>query len=393
MADPWLTIIGIGEDGLSGLPNASRKALASANFIFGGARHLELVAAGARGHLWPLPFSVAPVLALRGQRVVVLASGDPFWNGVGAVLAEALEQPEWVSHPAPSSPALAANLLGWRLEGLTVLALHAAPLSRLRPHLAPAGRLICTLRDGAAAGEVAGFLTEQGFGASRLHVLERLGGAAQRHRSTTAAGFDLTDVAAPALLAMELAGSPGLPRTAGLPDDLFLSDGQITKSPIRALTLAALAPRPGALLWDLGAGSGSVSVEWCLAGGRAVAVERRADRAQNIRANAAAFGVDHLLQMREGAALASVPDLPAADAVFIGGGADAALLAAVWLAIRPGTRLVINAVTLETEALLLHWHGTHGGELTRIDIARAAPLGPATGWTPSRPLVQWSVQR
>ena len=393
MAEPWLVIIGIGEDGLFGLSDASRKHLTTAEFIFGGARHLDLAAARDRGRPWPLPFSIDPVLALRGAPVVVLASGDPFWHGVGALLAERLAPGEWVSRPAPSSPALAANLLGWRLEEVQNLALHAAPLPRLRMHLHPGARLICTLRDGAAAAEVAAYLTAAGFGPSRLHILERLGGLLERRRQTTAAGFCLTGVETPALLAIEVLGGPGLPQVAGLPDENFQSDGQITKRPIRALTLSALSPRPGAYLWDLGAGSGSISVEWCLAGGRASAVELRPDRAANIRANALAFGVEHRLQVVEAAALEILASLPSPDAVFIGGGADKALLAAVWEKIPPGTRLVLNAVTLETEALLLDWHGENGGDLFRFDIAEAAPLGRMRGWTPSRPVVQWSVRR
>lgn len=393
MAEPWLTIIGMGEDGLSGLPDASRKALATAEFIFGGARLLGLAEAGERGHPWPLPFSVAPVLALRRTQVVVLASGDPFWQGVGALLADRLSPGEWVSHPARSSTSLAANRLGWRLEEVCCLALHAAPQPRLRPHLQSGARLICTLRDGAAAAEVAGYLTAQGFGLSRLHLLERLGGPLERHRATTAAGYDLEAVQAPALIAIEVAGAPGLTRSSGIPDELFQNDGQITKRPIRALTLSALAPRPGEHLWDLGAGSGSISVEWCLAGGRATAVERRPDRAANIRANAAAFGVEHRLKVVEGAALDTFRTLPPPDAVFIGGGADASLLVALWEEIPPGTRLVINAVTLETEALLLDWHAAKGGDLFRFDIAEAAPLGRMRGWTPARPVVQWSVRR
>lgn len=393
MGNPWLTIIGMGEDGLSGLSDASRKALDGADFVFGGARHLEIAAVAARGQAWPLPFTIEPVLALRGRAVVVLASGDPFWHGVGSLLAEALTPGEWVSHPAPSSVALAANLLGWRLEEVVSIALHAAPLPRLLPHLTRSERLILTLRDGAAAGEVAGYLAEQGFGASRLQVLERLGGPLQRVRATTAAGFDLMDVAAPVVMAVEVDGAPGLPRSPGLPDGLFASGGQITKSPVRALTLSALAPRPGALLWDLGAGSGSVSVEWCLAGGRAVAVELRPDRLLNIRNNAAGFGVEHRLTVREGAALEVLPSLPPPEAVFIGGGADADLLAAVWDRIPPGTRLVINAVTLETEALLVAWQDDKGGDLFRFDIARATPLGRMRGWTAYRPVVQWSVVR
>lgn len=392
MADPWLTIIGLGEDGLPGLSDASRDALARAEVVIGGPRHLALVSAGARGVEWPVPFSTAPVLAARGRPTVVLASGDPFWHGAGGSLLADLAPGEWISHPAPSSFQLAANALGWRMEELHCFGLHAAPFARLRPHLAQGARVLVTLRDGAAAADLARWLTVQGFGGSVLHILERLGGPQGRARSMAAQDFDLTGVSAPVLAAIEAVGD-GLPRASGLSDEVFASDGQITKRPIRALTLSALAPRPGERLWDLGAGSGSISVEWCLAGGLASAVELRPDRAANVRANAAAFGVEHRLSVTEGPSLQALPALPPPDAVFIGGGGDAALIAAVWAAMPAGARLVMNAVTLESEATLYAAQAEHGGNLMRIDIATAGPLGRMRGWNASRPVVQWSVTR
>lgn len=397
MSEPWLHIIGLGEDGLAGLPGASRAALDRAEIIIGGPRHLDLVQAGARGQPWPVPFSTAPVLAAKGRRVVVLASGDPFWHGAGGSLLSQLAPTDlapgdWISHPAASSFQLAANRLGWRMEETLCLGLHAAPLARLRPLLHRGSRVLVTLRDGAAAAELALWLSTHGHAAAELHVLERLGGPAERIRATTAAGFDLDAVQAPVLAAIT-ARDPGLPRVAGLPDDLFASDGQITKRPIRALTLSSLAPRPGEHLWDLGAGSGSISVEWCLAGGTASAVERRADRLPNIRANADSFGLSHRLTAVDSASQAALPHLPRPDAVFIGGGADAGLLAALWDAVPEGTRLVVNAVTLETEALLYDHHARLGGALMRIDIAQSGPLGGMRGWSAARPVVQWSVIR
>ncbi|MFV0303104.1 MAG: precorrin-6y C5,15-methyltransferase (decarboxylating) subunit CbiE [Paracoccus sp. (in: a-proteobacteria)] len=395
MAEPWLSIIGLGEDGPAGLTEASRAALADAEIVFGGPRHLALVGAEARGRDWPVPFSVAPVLDCRGRKVAVLASGDPFWHGAGGVLAGHLKPGEWRSFPAPSSFALAANRLGWRLEDLSCHGLHAAPFERLLPHLGRGQRLICTLRDGAAAGELAAWLAAEGAGDARLWLLERLGGPAERLRETTAAGFDLTDIQAPVALAVEVVTGAGLAATPGLPDDAFAHDGQITKQPLRVLTLCALAPRKGAMLWDIGAGSGSISVEWCLLGGRALAIEARADRADNIARNIARFGLGERMRVIE--ARIGAGALPEAlrqtrpDAVFIGGGADAALLQALFATLPPGTRLVMNAVTLETEALVLDWHARRGGELMRIEIARAAPLGSLRGWTPARPLVQWSA--
>lgn len=392
MADPWLTIIGMGEDGPAGLSGASRAALADAQAVFGGPRHLALAGVGDRGRDWPVPFTVDPVLACRGRATVVLASGDPFWFGAGAVLAEALDPRDWIAHPGLSSFQIAAARLGWRMEEAGCHGLHAAPMARLRPHLHDRARLLCTLRDGAAAGDLAGWLTMRGFGASDLWVMEALGGPRERIRRTRAASFALTDVTAPVVMAVEARGM-GLTRTAGLDEALFAHDGQITKAPVRALTLAALAPRPGERLWDLGAGSGSISVEWCLAGGSAFAVELRADRAANIRANATAFGVDHWLSVTEARSLDALPALPDPDAVFIGGGADEGLLDAVWHRLRASARLVVNSVTLETDAILSARHARHGGSLLRIDLAQAAPLGSMRGWQAARTVTQWSVAR
>jgi len=392
MSDPWLTLIGLGEDGLDGLSGASRDALDRAEIVFGGPRHLDLVRAGDRGRPWPVPFSVAPVLACRGQRVVVLASGDPFWYGAGGSLVGHLEPREWVSHPAPSTFALAANRLGWRLEEVVCLGLHAAPFARIAPHLVKGQRVICLLRDGAAVVALARWLTDQGAGETALTALSRLGGT--KARTLTAPARDWTaQPEAPVCAAFEVATTLALPATPGLPDDVFKTDGQITKSPVRALTVAALAPRQGELLWDLGAGSGSVCVEWARAGGRARAVEARADRAANIRANIDRFGLADSVTLIEAC---FGPDLPHAltegekpDAVFIGGGASRALMAHLWEVLPTGCRIVINAVTLETEALLCDLHGTHGGRLLRIDLSEAAPLGTMRGWQAARPVVQW----
>ena len=416
MSEPWLSIIGIGEDGLSGLPRASRAALDAAAQVWGAPRHLALADVGARGREWPVPFSLDGLLAARRGPTAMLVSGDPFWHGAGGSVAAHLNPEEWRAFPAPGVFSLAAARLGWRIEDTLCLGLHAAPFARLRPELAAGRQVICTMRDINAPAELAAWLTAQGFGASAFWVLERLGGPMERIRRTTAESLaadlaalakDTTSgndrapgpdpsvsarIAAPVAVAIETAGGPGLPRSPGLPEALFAHDGQITKSPVRALTLAALAPRTGELLWDLGAGSGSVSVEWCLAGGRAVAVERRADRAATIRANATSFGVDHRLTVIQ-ADHAALPDLPAPAAVFVGGGLNAALFKALWGRLAPGTRLVVNAVTLETETLLAQLCAAHGGELLRIDLARAAPLGTMTGWQPARPVVQWSVTR
>ena len=383
----------MGEDGLAGLGDGSRAALAAARHVFGGPRHLALAGVGARGTAWGVPFDVQPVLALRGQPVVVLASGDPFWFGAGGSLAQHLQPGEWTAHAQPSTFSRAAAALGWRLEQTACLGLHAQPLAAVRPWLRRGQRLICLVRDGEALLALAALVSHHGFGASSGWALERLGGPHERVRRWQLAAPDRPVLEAPVALALDLHdGPPGLPASSGLPDGLFAHDGQITKSPMRALTLRALAPRPGQCLWDLGAGSGSVSVEWCLAGGVSHAVERSPDRAANIRRNAEQLGVPHRLQVHQAASLDALATLPAADAVFVGGGFDGALFEALRALVQPGCRLVVNGVTLETEALLLQLHARHGGELLQVSLAQAQPLGGLRGWQPARPVVQWSVQ-
>lgn len=393
MSDPWLTIIGIGEDGLAGLSEASRKALDEAETVFGGERHLALAGVGSRGRPWPVPFDAKVVLSCRDRPTVVLASGDPFWHGAGASLAEKLGNDEWIAHPAPSTFSLAAARLGWRLESVTCIGLHAAPFERLVPHLVRDARIICLVRDAAAVGALAKWLTERGWGASLLWTLEALGGPREyvgQHRVDLFAEEVSANLVAVALWAR---GTQGIPRSSGLSDDLFVHDGQITKRPVRALALSALAPRPGERLWDIGAGSGAISVEWALCGGAAIAIEAREDRVANIRKNAAAFGLAHRINVVTGKAPEALATLDAPDAVFIGGGLDHAMFDAVWPRLVPDTRLVAHSVTLETEALLGELHQRHGGELMRVELAHAAPLGRYRSWEAVRPVVQWSVVR
>jgi precorrin-6Y C5,15-methyltransferase (decarboxylating) len=393
MADPWLTIIGIGEDGLAGLSEASRKALANAETIFGGERHLALADVGSRGRAWPVPFDAGVVLSCRGRPTAVLVSGDPFWHGAGAGLAEKLDAGEWIAHSAPSTFSLAAARLGWRLESVVCLGLHAAPFERLVPHLAPGARIICLVRDGKAAGDLAKWLSGHGWGASAFWTLAALGGpreAIAEYRADSLAGDLAGNLVA---VALEARGGQGISRSSGHSDDLFVHDGQITKRPVRALALSALAPRSGERLWDIGAGSGSISVEWALCGGTATAIEAHEDRAVNIRSNAAAFGLAHRITVVTGKAPEALAGLEAPDAVFVGGGLDGAMFDAVWSRLAPGARLVAHAVTLETEALLGELHQQHGGELMRVEIAHAAPLGRYRSWEAARPVVQWSTVR
>lgn len=388
---------------MAGLGAASRMALACAEVVLGARRHLDLLPeleqSGCERRVWPVPFAdgIAPLLALRGRKVVVLASGDPFWFGAGTVLARHLQPAEWVTLPAPSVFSLAAARLGWALENTPCLGLHAAPLSRLRPHLHARQRLLVLVRDGAAVSELAAWLTALGFGASQMHVLEALGGPRERARSVPAAEYRFDDVKHPVAIGLEVACEDAaanqiLPCASGLPDNLFEHDGQLTKRPLRALTLSTLAPKPGERLWDIGTGSGSIAIEWLLAhpGTQAIAFEADPERAARARRNAQTLGVDRL-QLVQGKAPDVLADQPLPDAVFIGGGLSDALLVHLWQQLPTGTRLVANAVTLESETLLAQWQADKGGELLRIELADASPLGDRRGWKSRYPVVQWSV--
>ncbi len=394
----WLSIVGIGEDGIEGLSAAARALIGGADIVFGGRRHLALAAPLIRGaaRAWPSPFdsAAAEVGRHRGRQVCVLASGDPFHYGVGAVLARAIDPREMIVIPAPSAFSLAAARLGWSVPDTVLLSLHGRSLDLIRPHLQPGARILVLTsgEDGPAA--LAQLLAQSGFGQSRLTVLEALGGPRECVRSATAAAFAFGTVDALNTVAIEVAAGPQariLPRAAGIPDQLFEHDGQISKREVRAVVLSSLAPRRGELLWDIGSGSGSIAIEWMLCDPtmRAIAIERRSDRAARIVCNAAACGVPEL-QVIAAAAPAALAELPAPDAIFIGGGAsEPGVLDGAARALRPGGRLVVNAVTLETETLLLGRHAVLGGELLRLAISRAEPLGGRTGWRGAMPVTQW----
>jgi precorrin-6B C5,15-methyltransferase / cobalt-precorrin-6B C5,C15-methyltransferase len=401
MPTPWLSIIGLGEDGLDGLSGAARDRLAQADLIAGGRRHLALVASLGKATLeWDTPFaaSIPKLLAHRGKRVVALCSGDPFWYGAGSVFADAVAAEETLAIPAPSTFAWAAARLRWRLEETNTLGLHARPLELLRPHLRTGARSIVLLRDGAAPAQIARYLDGLGFGPSRLTILEALGGPHERIRVATAASFTVNDIQSPVAVAIEAIANPDaiiIPRVAGLPDELFENDGQLTKREIRAVSLSTLAPRGGELLWDIGAGSGAIGIEWLLAhpANRAIGIEAREDRLVTARANAQSLGVPHF-DLRHGTAPDALKDLPTPDAVFVGGGASRdGVLDAIWQALPPGGRLVVNSVTLETEAVLIAWQARHGGNLLRLSVERAGAVGGLTGWRAAMPVVQWSVTK
>ena len=361
----------------------------------GAPRHLSLLPKTGRAErlVWPVPFAdgVPMLIERRGERVVMLASGDPFWFGAGSVVTRHLAPGEWVAYPAPSTLSLAAARLGWPVETIHSVGLHARPLETLRPHLAPGRRILALMRDGASVTGLAAWLSERVFGDSALTVLEALGGPRERVRHGTAAALDWTDIAHPVAVAIEPAGEGRvLPSVSGLDDDWFAHDGQITKRPVRALALSALAPRPGELLWDIGTGSGSVAIEWLLSDPttHAIGFERDSDRLARAADNAARLGVARL-ELVEGDAVAELADRPLPDAVFVGGGLSRALVEA--LRTLPHCRLVAHAVTLETEALLAECHARYGGELLCIELARARPLGTKRGWKSSYPIVQWRV--
>jgi precorrin-6B C5,15-methyltransferase / cobalt-precorrin-6B C5,C15-methyltransferase len=393
----WLSIVGIGEDGVEGLSPAARGLIGAAEIVFGGRRHLGLAAPLIRGAArpWPSPFDSAAeeVLRHRGRPVCVLASGDPFQYGVGALLARHVDARETIVIPAPSAFSLAAARLGWSLPQTAQLSVHGRTLDLVRPHLQPGARILALTSDGDGPAALARLLATTGFGASLLTVLENLGGPRERIRSATAAAYELGAVDALNTVAIEVEAVPDarvLARASGLADDLFEHDGQITKREIRAVTLSSLAPRRGELLWDIGSGSGSVAIEWMLADPlmRATAIERRADRAARIRRNAIAFGVPGL-EIVEAAAPQALSGLATPDAIFVGGGGDGGVLDAATRALRPGGRLVVNAVTLETEALLLARHAACGGALIRVAISRTEAVGNKTGWRAAMPVTQW----
>ncbi|MDX8522542.1 precorrin-6y C5,15-methyltransferase (decarboxylating) subunit CbiE [Mesorhizobium dulcispinae] len=395
----WLTIVGIGEDGVAGLGDEAKRRIGEAEVIFGGKRHLALVSSLAKGEArpWPTPFDaeMRDVLALKGKNVCVLASGDPFFHGVGVTLARKVKPEQMMVLPAPSSLSLAASRLGWALQDVETISLHGHSIDLIRPLLHPGARILALTSDGDAPVAIAALLDELGFGPSRLTILEALGGADEAHRTARADVFDLKKINPLNVLALEIettADARILPLTVGLADHLFEHDGQITKREIRAITLSALAPRRGELLWDIGAGSGSIGIEWMLAhpSTRAIAIEADSERAARIARNAAHCGVPGLVVI-EGSAPKALAKLETPDAIFIGGGgSDAGVLDKAIKALRPGGRMVANAVTLEMEALLLDQHNRRGGDLTRIALSRAAPVGSMQAWRPAMPVMQWS---
>ncbi len=401
----WLSVVGIGEDGFAGLAPAARTLIETAQVLVGGARHLALVPeSDAECLAWrqPLADSIAAIAARRGSRVTVLASGDPLWYGVGATLARHFRREEMTIVPHPGAFSLAAARQGWALAECATVSLHGRPLDGLRLHLAPGARVLLLSEDGTTPRAVARLLAACGWGPSRMTVFEHLGGPREAVVSFTAQDWNERDTSDLNTIALECETAPGagaLSRLAGLPDEAFEHDGQLTKREVRAATLALLAPLPGETLWDIGAGCGSIAIEWLRANpsGAALAVERDPGRAAMIARNAAMLGVPGLRIIIAAAprALSELsPDMPRPDAIFVGGGiGDPELLPALWAALRPGGRLVANVVSIAGERAVLDWQASYGGELTRIAVSRAAKLGDHQAWRPLLSVTQLAATK
>ena len=404
MDKPWLSIVGLGEGGLDALPSATLRIIEQAEVIFGGRRHLDLANAGARGRPWAIPFSLSEVILRRGQPTVVLASGDPFFYGVGAQLAKTLAPEEWISYPSPSTATLIASELGWSLEDVQCFGVHGRDRrSREAPHvvdgarvfaplctaLYPGQQIICLVRDAHAVQALGAWLSNRGFGDSSLWIMASMGGPRQRVTQYQAHKVVAEDQQGPVAVALELVGQ-GMSKIPGRSESAFFHDGQISKANIRAVTVSALQPQPHETLWDIGAGSGAVGLEWCLAGGgQGFAIECRAERVENIKKNIDQFGLHDRMHVVEGIACDLLPQLPSPHTIFVGGGMTEALFGQIQRWAKPGTRLVVNAVSVETEALLIGLYTTYGGQMYQLAHAALAPLGPKHGWVPARPIVQW----
>jgi len=397
MTVPWLHIVGIGEDGLDGLSPATRAVVEAAEVIVGGDRHHRLAEhIQAERVAWPSPFDalIEVLKGHRSRRVVVLATGDPLWYSVGARIGRTIDPAEITYHPQVGAFQLAAARMGWSMADLETLTVHGRPVEQMIAFIQPTQRLLILTTGEDTPAQIAGFLTARGFGKSRMTVLAAMGGTDEVRFDGLAESW-AHNVPAFNTLAVECIAAPDaalMPRVPGLADDLFAHDGTMTKQEVRAATLAKLMPMRGALLWDVGCGCGSVAVEWMRAAryARAVGIEPKPERRVFAAANALALGVPGL-RVIDGTAPEALVGLDAPDAIFIGGGLNRAVFDTCWQALRPLGRLVANAVTLESEAVLLELHKTHGGSLVKLNIARAEPVGRLTGWRPLMPVTQWAL--
>lgn len=397
---PWLSIVGIGEDGLDGLSPAARVLVSAAEILIGGDRHLSMIPDDGRIRIpWPSPLAalVDRIEAYRNRAVCILATGDPMQFGIGTTLSRRIPAAEMIVIPGVSAFALASARMGWAAETVETLTLHGRPVALLGAVIWPGQRILALSHDAETPAAAAEYLSARGYGDSEITMLSHMGGVRERRISARAADWSAIHVEGDAdlnTLAIVCRADPGtipLPRLAGLPDAVFEHDGKMTKREIRAATLAKLAPGNGAVLWDVGAGSGSVAIEWMRADrrGRAVAVEPIAARSAAIARNATALGTP-LIDIRCAAAPEVYPELPDPDAIFLGGGlSNPGVFTGAWARLKTGGRLVANAVTLESEAALLVLWQSHGGELVRLSVNRAEPVGPYHGWRPLMPVTQW----
>lgn len=397
MTQKWLAVVGIGEDGLAGLSPIARSLIDQAAVLVGGDRHLAMLPDDDRERLvWtsPLRESIEALLRCRGKAVCVLASGDPMCYGIGVTLLRHIPIAEMTILPAPSAFSLACSRLGWSLTAVEMLSLCNRPPALLHAYLYPNAKLLILSEGKQTPAIVAKLLTQRGFGSSTMTVLERIGGIHERHVTGIASTWYETVLADLNAIAVECIADPGttpLPRTSGLPDSAYDHDGQLTKREVRSLTLSALAPTPGELLWDVGAGCGSIAIEWMRSHSRCRAIAIEKTRTQYIADNAAALGTPGL-QIVDGKAPAALKDLPQPNAIFLGGGITTDdMLETCWDALPSGGRLVANVVTVEGERLLFQWQEKVGGTLTRIAIQRAEPIGQFLGWRALAPITQWTV--
>ncbi len=392
----WLSVVGIGEDGLAGVNAMARSLIERAEVLVGGERHLTMLPAHDLREklIWssPIAASLEEIRRRRGQLVCVLASGDPMCFGIGVTLTRTIPISEMSIIPSPSAFSLACARLGWPLAEVETLSLCGRPPALIQAILYPGARLLILSEGKETPGRVAKLLAQCGYGSSELAVLEHLGGERERIVQGSAASWGARDSADLNTIAVTCLAEPGvlpLTRQAGLPDSAYHHDGQLTKSEVRAVTLAALAPIPGQLLWDVGAGCGSVAIEWMRSHSRCRAIAVEHSRTHYIADNATALGTPGL-NIIEGTAPLILKDLPQPDAIFLGGGATAeGMFETCWTALRSGGRFVANVVTLEGEQKLFAWHQHVGGTLTRIGIQRAEPLGSFLGWKPMVPVIQW----
>jgi precorrin-6B C5,15-methyltransferase / cobalt-precorrin-6B C5,C15-methyltransferase len=396
----WLSIVGMGEDGLEGVSVVGQSLLAQATLIVGGERHLSMLPSDdpRKKLLWtsPIADSIQKIIQRRGESICVLCSGDPMCYGIGVTLLRQIPIAEMTIIPATSAFSLACARLGWSLTDIETLSLCGRDPALVNAVLYPGARILIFSADKTTPATVAERLTQQGYGDSQITVLERMGGTHERMVTGTASTWktsDLADLNTIAITLCPISPCPTTyaPHTSGLPDAAYHHDGQLTKREVRAVTLSALAPLPGQLLWDIGAGCGSIAIEWLRSDRRchAIAIEQCSTRLQYIANNANALGVPHL-KIVAGEAPSVLKDLPEPDAIFIGGGLMTPdLLESCWQSLRPSGRLVVNAVTVESEQLLFQWQGKLGGDLTRIAIQRAEPIGKFLGWKAMAPITQW----